>query len=112
VRDVHLGDLVLLSHGKTPLGEALAQHAADHSELPPHGHVVHVELAENHRIPVHMNRGLLGCDAGMVQERRAEHQEYIGLVHKPRSDGGATPSEYADSSAAHRAKQDGHPVRD
>ncbi len=66
-----------------------------------HGHGV--ELVELQRIDVDPDDRLARVDPGVVRERRAEHQQLVGLVHEPPRDPRATTAEHA------RRLADGYP---
>jgi hypothetical protein len=52
-----------------------------------------VELAQRHGVEVHLYRGLLGCDAGVVAEAGAQDEQGRGFVHEPARDGRAASAQ-------------------
>ncbi len=53
-----------------------------------------METAERHRVEVDLHDGLVVADAGVVGERRAEHDDQVALVHEPTGDGCAAATEH------------------
>ena len=78
-----------------PSASPSANSRRDDGQLAPHRHGHRVELAELQRIEVDLDDRLARVDAGVVGERRTEHDEQVGLVHEPARHRRAAAAEHA-----------------
>ena len=90
-----VGALVDASRRAASGVELAREPARGHGDVAEHRHRDRVEAAERVGIGVDLHDRLVRRDAGVVRERRAEHDQQVGLVHEPRRDRRAAAAEHA-----------------